>query len=80
MSIDVQQIMRLKKAAKDAEEQRIRAESAQDEALKQLKELGYDSVEEAKQALASMHKCITDEEAKLEDEVQRLLDEYPDLV
>lgn len=80
MTIDMQQLARLKKAAKESEEQRIRAEAARDEALAQLKELGYDDIEEAKEALAAMRKSIVDSEAELEDQVQKLLDDYPDLV
>ena len=80
MTIDMQQLARLKKAAKESEEQRIRAESARDEALAQLKELGYDNIEEAKEALAAMRKSIVDSEARIEEQIQKLLDDYPDLV
>jgi phage shock protein A len=80
MSVDVQALMRMKKAVQEAKEQLIRAEAARDEALTRLKELGYDSVQKAQDALEGMSGDITDEEADLEDKIGKLFDDKNSLM
>lgn len=79
MTISAQELINLKDKVTRLNEVRIRAESARDEALARLKELGYDSVEDAEAALDDMKKAIVDEEVALAEDVDKLLDTYPDL-
>lgn len=79
MTITTQQLLQLKEKVKRLDEQRIRAEANYEQALAQLKELGYDDVEDAEDTLKEMKKTITDEQARLAEEVDALLDKYPGL-
>lgn len=79
MTISAQQLLQMKEKVKKLDEQRIRAEANYDQALIRLKELGYSSIEDAEDALHDMQKSITQEEAQLAEEMDKLLDKYPGL-
>lgn len=79
MTITIQQLLQLKEKVKRLDEQRIRAEANYEQAIARLKELGYDDVEDAEDALKDMKKTITDEQAQLADSIHALFDKYPDL-
>jgi Holliday junction resolvasome RuvABC DNA-binding subunit len=79
MSFDVQALMRMKKQVQEAKEQLIRAEAARDEAVERLKQLGYDDVKDAQEALKGMADSILQEENELENKLRKLFDDYPDL-
>ena len=69
----------MKERVAQLNEQRIRAEANYDQVLSQLKELGYDSVEDAEEALQELQNSIRDNERKLADSVDALLNTYPEL-
>ena len=79
MSVSASELLKLKQQVKELDEQRIRAEANYDQALSQLQELGYDTIEDAEQALKDMRASIEEEEAKLAEDMDALLDKYPEL-
>lgn len=79
MTVTAQQLLQMKEKVKKLDEQRIRAEANYDQSLASLKALGYDSVDDAEAALDDMHRNITQEESKLAEEMDKLLDQYPGL-
>lgn len=79
MTLNTQQLLQLKEKVKKLEEQRIRAEANHEQAVDRLKELGYDSVEDAEAALEEMRKAILEDEARLAEDVDALFDKYPEL-
>ena len=60
-------------------EQRIRAEANYEQALARLKELGYDTIEDVEAVLKEMAEDIREEESRLAEDVDALLDKYPEL-
>ena len=44
-----------------------------------MKELGYDTIEEAEAVLKEMAKDVREEESRLAEDVDALLDKYPEL-
>ena len=75
----VDKLLQLKKVVEQKKEQRIRAESVRDQAIEHLREYGYDSVEEAKQALKKMKMQIAKDEAAIEEMITKLEADYPEL-
>lgn len=63
-----------------AKEQRIRAEAARDEALKRLREMGFEGVDDALDALETMADETDQLEAKLADEIAKIEKQYPQLM
>ena len=72
-------LMELKRRVKEASDKRMRAEGLRDSALSRLEELGYDTPQEAEKALAAMKKEITEEEAAIEEELEQLQQDFPEL-
>lgn len=72
-------ISQLKEAAARATNARVRAKVELEHAEKQLKELGYDSVDEAKAALSDYETKIDRLEADIETEIAKIENDYPEL-
>lgn len=72
-------LMDLKRRVKEASDKRMRAEGLRESALSRLEELGFDSPEEAEKALAAMKKELTEEEAAIEEELEQLQQDFPEL-
>lgn len=79
MSATTQQLLQMQQNVRHLNEQRIRSEANYEQALARLKELGYDSVEDAEIVLEEMADEIRKEESKLAEDVDALLDKYPEL-
>lgn len=77
--IDARSLLQLKEKVQQLSEQSIRAQANYEAAMARLKELGYDSIEEAEQALDQMHEDIHKGEAQLASDMDALLDKYPEL-
>ena len=77
--VDARTLLQMKEKVQQLNENYIRAQANYESALARLKELGYDSVEEAEQALDQMHSDITKGEAQLAEDIDALLDKYPGL-
>lgn len=72
-------IRQLKEAAERATNARVRAKVELEHAEARLKELGYDSVDEAKTALSNMEQKIDQLEADIETEMTKLENDFPEL-
>lgn len=72
-------IRQLKEAAERATNARVRAKVELEHAEARLKELGYDSVDEAKAALSNMEQKIDQLEADIETEMTKLENDFPEL-
>lgn len=77
--MDLAAFARLKAACKELSEKRIRAEGLQEDALERIKDLGFSSVKEAEKELAKLQKEQTEQEQEIEDLIEELQDEFPDL-
>ena len=77
--VDARALIQLKEKVEQLNEQHIRAQANYETAVARLKELGYDSIEEAEQALDQMHQDIHKGEAQLASDMDALLDKYPGL-
>lgn len=77
--MDARKLLQLKDRVKKLDEQRIRAEANLEQAEARLKELGYDSIEDAEATLSEMKEAILEEEARLAEDVETLFEQYPDL-
>lgn len=77
--VDARALIQLKEKVEQLNEQYIRAQANYETAVARLKELGYDSIEEAEQALDQMHQDIHKGEAQLASDMDALLDKYPGL-
>lgn len=77
--MDLSELTRLKKACKEITEKRIRAEGLQEEALKRIRELGYDTVEDAEKELKKLEKEQAKKETEIENMIEELQEEFPDL-
>lgn len=78
MSLE-QKLLELKRRVQQKKEERIRAESLRDQALESLHKFGYDTVEEAQEALEKMKKQIASGDAKIEQLLDKLEEDFPDL-
>lgn len=72
-------IKRLKEAAEAASAARMRATLNLEHAQAQLKELGYDTVDEAEAALDRINEQVRQLEAEINNETAKLQDDYPEL-
>ena len=72
-------IRQLKEAAERVTNARVRAKVELEHAEARLKELGYDSVDEAKAALSNMEQKIDQLEADIETEMTKLENDFPEL-
>lgn len=72
-------IKRLKEAAEAASAARMRATLNLEHAQAQLKELGYDTVDEAEAALDHINEQARQLEAEINNETAKLQDDYPEL-
>lgn len=72
-------IKRLKEAAEAASAARMRATLNLEHAQAQLKELGYDTVDEAEAALDRINEQARQLEAEINNETAKLQDDYPEL-
>ena len=77
--VDARALIQLKEKVEQLNEQYIRAQANYETAVARLKEVGYDSIEEAEQALDQMHQDIHKGEAQLASDMDALLDKYPGL-
>lgn len=78
--MNVQQIEALKSKLEKARVAKIRAEATRDEAFERLKELGFDSIEQATDALDDMHSQIQELEDEINRETIKLENQYPELM
>ena len=79
MTTTAQQLLQMQQNVRHLNEQRIRAEANYEQALARLKEHGYDTIEEAEAVLKEMAEDIREEESRLAEDVDALLDKYPEL-
>ena len=79
MTTTAQQLLQMQQNVRYLNEQRIRAEANYEQALARLKELGYDTIEDAEAVLKEMAEDIREEESRLAEDVDALLDKYPEL-
>lgn len=72
-------LMRMKRRVEDAKNNLTRAQANHDAAVERLKELGYDNVEEAREALEKLEKQISDAQDAVENGLRQLERDYPEL-
>lgn len=78
--MDARQIEALKSKLEKARVAKIRAEATRDEAFERLKELGFDSIEQATEALDDMQGQIQELEDEINRETDKLENQYPELM
>lgn len=78
--MDARQIEALKSKLEKARVAKIRAEAQRDEAFERLKELGFDSIEAATEALDDMQGQIQELEDEINRETDKLENQYPELM
>lgn len=78
--MDARQIEALKSKLEKARIAKIRAEAQRDEAFERLKELGFDSIEAATEALDDMQGQIQELEDEINRETDKLENQYPELM
>lgn len=77
--IDVRTLTDLQRKMEQAKQEKIKAEANLESAKQRLQELGYDTPEDAKKALSKMEKDISKLDMEIEQDLDKLSEEFPDL-
>lgn len=77
--IDVRTLTDLQRRVEQAKQEKIKAEANLESAKARLQELGYDTPEEAEKALSKMEKDISKLDAEIEQDIDKLNEEFPEL-
>lgn len=80
MPITLDEYKLLKTRVEECERKASRAEGAYEEAMKQLKSFGYDSIEDAQLGLNEMKKKLAEAEERYEKELKAFKEKWGDVL
>lgn len=78
MGVSLEEFKRLKSKVEDIKNKRARAEGAYEEALKSLKALGYESIEEAQAGLTKLRQQASEAEEAYQQEMKSFREKWGD--